>query len=124
VVVCFILSSYLRALPPQFRLMEPGMVWLLLIPCFSFVWMFFVYTRIAKSYQNYFRSLGRYDVGDGGEMIGLWYCICFCCRLIPCIGWISGIAAIVLLIVYLIQVGGLKSQVMASAVPMKWGPQF
>lgn len=56
VLICLGLSGFLKALPPEFRLMEPGMVWLMCIPCFNIIWIFFVYPRIARSYQNYFRA--------------------------------------------------------------------
>jgi hypothetical protein len=120
IFVCFLLYTILSAVPPQFRLMEPGMVWLLLIPLFSMVWMFFVYIRISKSYQAYFRSIGRYDVGDCGEQIGLWYCICTVSSLIPCVGGIAGMVGFVLMIIYLVQLWGLKNQLLAITPP-KWG---
>jgi hypothetical protein len=121
IFVLWLLSGFLKALPPQFRLMEPGMVWLMLIPFFNLVWMFFVYVRIAKSYQNYFRAQGRTDVGDCGEMLGLWYCICVCLSFIPCVNMFSGIASLVLMILYLVKLNGLKHQVQAGFVQPKWG---
>jgi hypothetical protein len=78
------------------------MVWLLMIPCFSLVWNFFVFQQLADSYKAYFASIGRTDVGDCGKGIGLGYAICaiFC-----------GPAALVLLIIYLVKVMDLKSQI-------------
>jgi hypothetical protein len=121
VLICLGLSGFLKALPPEFRLMEPGMVWLMLIPCFNIIWIFFVYPRIARSYQNYFRAQGRYDVGDCGEAVGLWYCICVVLSAIPCVGVIASIASLVLLIIYFVTLFGLKGQVQAGFVQPKYG---
>ena len=121
VLICLGLSGFLKALPPEFRLMEPGMVWLICIPCFNIVWIFFVYPRIARSYQNYFRAQGRYDVGDCGEAVGLWYCICVVLSAIPCVGGIAGIAALILLVIYFVTLFGLKSQVQAGFAQPKYG---
>ena len=121
VLICLGLSGFLKALPPEFRLMEPGMVWLMCIPCFNIIWIFFVYPRIARSYQNYFRAQGRYDVGDCGESVGLWYCICVVLSAIPCVGVIASVAALVLMIIYFVKLFGLKGQVRAGFTPPKFG---
>jgi hypothetical protein len=97
--------------PQQFRRQEPGMVWLLLIPCVSIVWNFFVYPRVAQTLKAYFDSVGRTDVGDYGESIGLAYCICVVCAFIPYLGILTGLAAIVLLIIFLAKVNALKNSI-------------
>ena len=43
---------------------------------FNLVWVFIVFQRVPESYQRYFASVGRNDVGDCGKSIGLWYAIC------------------------------------------------
>jgi hypothetical protein len=53
------------------RLMEPGMVWLSLIPLFNIVWNFFIVTRIPDSLRNEFRDRGQDDGSDYGKGIGL-----------------------------------------------------
>lgn len=111
VVVLYLLMTCLQALPPAYRQMEPGMVWLSLIPCFNLVWNFFVFTRIPKSYQTYFQAQGRNDVGDCGAGVGLAYAICAAVCIIPCINYIAGPAALVLLIIFLVKVLGLKKQI-------------
>ena len=121
ILICYVLSGFLKALPPEFRLMEPGLVWLMLIPCFNLIWIFFVYTRIARSYQNFFRAQGRFDMGDCGESIGLWYCICVLLSVIPCVGVIASVAALILMIIYFVKLLGLKSQVQAHLAQPKFG---
>ncbi len=111
IVVCFLISDALKRLPPSFRKMEPPMVWLLLIPCFSLVWNFLVFPKVSESYSAYFAAQGRTDVGDAGRGIGLAYAICVACSIIPCVGYVTGAASLVLLIIYLVKITGLKNQV-------------
>ena len=115
IFILYLLYKLLDALPPQYRLMEPGLVWLLLIPCFNLIWNFFVYPRIARSYQNYFYAHGRTDVGDCGATLGIWFSVCHVLISIPCVNYITGIfcgpAMLVLLIIYLIKLHELKRQI-------------
>jgi len=53
------------------RLMEPGLVWLSLIPLVGLVWSFFIATRIPDSLRNEFRERGMDDLSDYGKRIGL-----------------------------------------------------
>ncbi len=111
-VICWLVSSCYQVIPQQFRRMEPGMVWLLLIPCFNLVWLFFVFPRLPQSFKAYFDSIGRTDVEDCGEKLGWAYAICVVCGIIPLVGYLAGPASLVLLIIYLIKVMGLKKQVL------------
>ncbi len=76
VIAIFFLLSMQKALnsvSPRNRLMEPGMVWLGLIPIFNLVWTFFIATRIPDSLRNEFRDRDRDDGSDYGKTIGLTY---------------------------------------------------
>lgn len=112
-VVCWLISGCLKVLPQEYREMEPGMVWLLMIPLFQLVWNFFVFPKTSRSFQRYFAARGRTEFGDCGEKIGLWYAICGALCLIPCVNYVAGPAALVLLIIYLVKVTGLKQFVTA-----------
>jgi len=67
------LQKILNRVAPSNRLMEPGSVWLNLIPVFGFIWGFFIATRIPQSLRNEFRDRGRDDGSDYGKRIGLIY---------------------------------------------------
>lgn len=114
-VICWLVSTCYSRIPQQFREMEPGMVWLLMIPCFNLVWVFFVYPKLARSFKAYFDSVGKTDVGDCGAQLGLWYCICTACCIIPCLNYLAAPASLVLLIIFLVKAWGLKDQIPASA---------
>lgn len=113
-IILFLQSCY-NAIPREHRKMEPGMVWLLLIPIFSLVWMFFVYVRLAKSFQGAYAAIGRTDQGDCGEKLALIFCICCVASVIPFVGCIAGPASLVLLIVVLVKFAGLKSGLVRGA---------
>ena len=115
ILLLYLVYSCYQRIPPQHRQMEPWQVWLLLIPLFNIVWNFFVYPRLAKSYQSYFAEQGRTDVGDCGEQLGLWYAISAAVGTvagwIPCVGGIIGIACLVLWIVFIVKALTLKGQI-------------
>ncbi|MCY3018548.1 MAG: hypothetical protein NTW87_05895 [Planctomycetota bacterium] len=114
-LVCWLVSNCYKRIPQQFRLMEPNMVWLMMIPCFNLVWMFFVYPKLAKSYKAYFDSVGNTEVGDCGAGLSLAYPIVAACSIIPCVNYIAGPASLVLLIIVLVKAHGLKEKIPAGA---------
>ncbi len=120
IVILYLLFSCYQRIPAQHRQMEPWQVWLLLIPFFNIVWNFFVFPRLAKSYQSYFAEQGRTDVGDCGEQIGLWYAILGAAGLVagfvPCLGPIVGLTSLILLIIFLVKALTLKGQIPLGAV--------
>ena len=110
-LVCWLVSTPLKAIPEQYREMTPGQVWLLMIPCFPLIWNFFVYQRIPRSFQNYFAATGKKQFGDCGAQIGLWYAICAACSIVPCLNYLAGPASLVLLIIMLVKLWSLKGEV-------------
>jgi hypothetical protein len=93
------------------------MVWLLMIPCFNVVWNFFVWPKLANSYKSYFDSAGITDVGDCGYTLNMAYCIVSACSVlawIPCVGYLIGLAALVLLIICLVKAMSLKARIVEA----------
>jgi hypothetical protein len=115
VFVCWLLSSTLTRVPAQFRKQEPGLVWLLLIPCVSLVWNFFVYPKVSQSLKAYFNSIGRNDVGDCAEGLGLAYSICVACSVVPFLNYLAGPAALVIVIIFLVKITSLKNEIPLEA---------
>jgi hypothetical protein len=111
VLVYFVLYSSLARVPQQFRHMEPGQVFLLLIPCFNIYWNFEVFMKIPRSFRAYFNSIGRYDVGDCGEELGKWAAICMACGLIPCLGALIAPIGSILVLVLLVKFWGYRNQI-------------
>jgi len=115
VVMYFLITQQntLKAIQQQNRLMRPGEVWLQLIPLFGIVWQFIVVTRISDSIRREFVSrqndsiLGYADaqaVAISSERptysIGIAMCTLRCCIIVPILGSLALIAALVCLVVY------------------------
>jgi hypothetical protein len=119
IVILYLIYSCFQRIPPQHRQMEPWQAWLLLIPLFNIIWNFFVFPRLAKSYQGYFAEQGRTDVGDCGEKLGLWYAICALASIflawVPFLGPLIGLAGLILLIMFLVKALQLKGQIPLGA---------
>ena len=112
-IVCWLLVDAFEHIPPRYRLQEPNMVWLLMVPLFNIYWNFKVFPAIAESYQVYFYSRGIADVDDCGERLARWYCGLGLTWIIPCVDFVTGIASAVVVIKFLIEADRLKYRVLA-----------
>ena len=112
--ICWLLMGCFERIPLAHRKMEPGLVWLLMIPCFNIVWNFFVYLRLSESYKAYFAAVGRDDGSDYGRGLGLAYAICAVCGIIPYLGILASLASLVLLIILLVKLTGYKNLIPAG----------
>ena len=83
------LSKCLQAVAPENRKMEPGMVWLNLIPLFNYVWLILTILRVAESLENEYRSRGMTGDGDYGKMMGIiYYVSMFVCACVAVVFWV------------------------------------
>lgn len=99
------LQGALNKCAPPSRTMEPGMVWLLLIPFFNLIWHFFVVLGLAKSLGNEFKRRGiPIPEITPGQNIGLAMCICACCSIVPLLGLLASLASLVLWVVYWVKI--------------------
>ena len=116
IAICAVHYSCLARVPAEYRKMEPWQVWLLMIPIFNFAWNFFVYQRIPESYQAYFAANGDTESGDCGKNLGLWYSICFIGAFaVPCVGSFVGVAALVLMIIFIVKEFELRGKIPRDA---------
>ena len=101
------LQAALAKCAPGTRSMEPGMVWLLLIPLFNLFWIFFVVLALGKSLGNEYR---RRQIPSPepypGQSIGIAMAICKCCCIIPIVNILAMVGAFVLWIVYWVKIAG------------------
>lgn len=111
-IVCWLLLDAFEHIPERYRLQEPAMVWLLMVPLFNLYWNFKVFPALAESFQAYFYSHGIADVADCGERLARWYCFLALIFFIPCFNLI---AALVVLIMFLIEADKLKKRIAAGA---------
>ena len=108
------LQNTLNAISFENRKLEPGLVWLSLIPLFGMVWQFIMVDRMAGSLQAEFAKRGMAtEEARPGNSIGLAYCILFCCSLIPFLGYVTSIAGLICWIIYWIRINDYKNRLLA-----------
>ena len=113
-IAAFLYTDFQR-IPPRFRKLDPGLVWLLLIPCFNIVWNFFVFPKLSESFKAYFDSVGDTSVGNCGHDLALGYAICSAVSIIPFVGCVTGLVSLVLVILFLVKADELKNRIPISA---------
>lgn len=125
--VLFLLTQHktVQAIRPENRTIEPGLVWLQLIPLFGIIWQFIVVSRISDSLQREFMSWRSEDSILGYTdpeafkwtqtkptySIGIAYCTLSCCSIIPLLGGLAALAALVCWIVYWVNLADYKRRV-------------
>jgi len=114
-IVCWLVIANFRQLPAKYRLLEPNMTWLLLVPIFALYWNFKVFPALAESYQAYFYSRGVAEVEDCGERLARLYCALAITWVIPCLNFFTFIAGLIVLILFLIKADDLKRRIAVAA---------
>lgn len=109
--ISYLLYDAERRLPEPFREMAPALVFLLLVPLFNLLWLFFVVVKVSQSYQRYFAARQQTGVGDCGFNLGLAWAITAIAVFVPVLGTLSALASLVLMILYLMKIGQLKAMV-------------
>jgi hypothetical protein len=108
VLYIFYIVSLSRALSKcsiTSRTMQPGMVWLLLIPLFNLVWQFIVVIGLADSLGKEFRARGILNAEpEPGKTIGIAMCVCAVCGIIPFVNFLALPAQLVLWIIYWVKI--------------------
>jgi hypothetical protein len=93
--------------------MDPGLIWLLLIPCFNFIWHFFVVINMAKSLGAEFQKRGIIEEPEPGKTIGLVASVLWACSLIPLLNYVCHPAALVCWIIYWVKIAGFSKKLEA-----------
>ena len=107
------LFNVLNAVAPANRKMEPGLVFLLLIPLFNLVWNFIVVIKLRDSLEAEYRA--RDLQGDGFAYgIGLAMSILYVCLIIPLLNILAAIAALVCWIIFWVKMAGYRKTLEAS----------
>ncbi len=101
------LQDTLKEISEENRRMPPANVWLLLIPLFNVVWIFFVVKAISESlYLEY----AKYGIGNSEKpthSIGMAMAILQICFIIP----FAGLAAFICWILYWIKVNDCRKEI-------------
>ena len=131
VMIFFLIAQQntLKAIKPQNRRMQPGEVWLQLIPIFNLVWQFIVVGKISDSIRNEINDrnqnsfLGVADPVFSNDVnrrptydIGLTFCILSLCGCIPLLGGIASLAGLVCWIIYWTQIVTYKNKFLNNPI--------
>jgi len=119
VKVFYLLTLYraLNRCSPESRAMDPTLVWLNFIPCFSLVWHFFVVINVAKSMGAEFKKRGIVAEDQPGQAIGLAMCITSVLCLIPYVNCLMGPGALVCWIIYWVKIAEYSKKLIAPPLP-------
>jgi heme/copper-type cytochrome/quinol oxidase subunit 2 len=83
------LSKALKACSSRNRTMEPGQVWLSLIPLVGIVFYIMAILKVPESLANEYRDRGLRGDGDFGKTLGIWFIVAsFLCPGVNFILWI------------------------------------
>jgi len=104
------LQKALNKCAPENRAMQPGMLWLLLVPLVNIVWSFFVVLNMAKSLGAEFQKRGIAEEVEPGKKLGLIMCVLMCCGIIPFLGVLCSLGALVCWIMYWLKIAGFSKK--------------
>ena len=98
------LQKALTRCSPESRAMNPGMVWLMLIPFFNLVWHFIIVLNMAKSLAAEFGKRGIPEEPNPGQTLGLVMCVsALICAPVYLVCWI----------IYWVKIAGYSSRIAA-----------
>jgi Na+/H+ antiporter NhaB len=104
---------------PENRTMEPGLVWLNLVPCLNIVWIFVTVIRLAASLRAEFAMRGNRREDDYGQNIGIAYNVLAFAGAIPFIGPVFSIGSLVCFIMYWVKIAGYNRELQESSADMR-----
>lgn len=109
------LQSTLNLVKFENRKMQPGQVWLIIIPLFGIIWQFIVVNAIADSLRLEFQQRNiNVDEERPGSGIGLAYCILQACTLVPFVNFLTALPSFICWIIYWVKISNYKSTLQHS----------
>jgi hypothetical protein len=105
------LQKALSRCEPGSRTMTPGQVWLCLVPIFNLIWPFFVVNALSDSLHREFTRRGMAEEPQPGRSLGMAVAILGVISIVPILGFVTGIAALVCWILYWIKIAGFSAKI-------------
>lgn len=103
---------------PKSRTLSPNLVWLLIIPFFTFLWEFVVVVKLAESLHNEFLKRGIEADKAPGKTIGLAASILIVVAMIPYRYFdllvVAGLPAVICWIIYWVKIWRFSNRLKAS----------
>lgn len=104
------LKQLLEKIAPHNRKIEPGNVFLDLIPLFNLVYGFIMNNQVTDSVKAEMEERGMTEPGDYGKALGMIYPAASIGRIIPYLGILSAIGSLVVYIIYWVKMAGYKAK--------------
>jgi hypothetical protein len=113
------LQKALQTVSRENRKMAPGLVWLLIIPFFRWVWNFFVANAIANSFDKEYKKYGLFQDKRPTYELGFSLAMLECCLIVPVFNVFALAAALVVWIIYWIKVNEHTNELLNVARNLK-----
>jgi hypothetical protein len=121
IIFLLTLQKALRQCSLETRTMEPGLVWLSLIPIFNYYWRFVLVVNLSKSLAGEFHKRGI-DVGKNpGQAIGLTMCILVTLNFIVFVTapfyspFIIGVPVTICWVIYWVRIAGFSARLASES---------
>jgi len=100
----FSLQRAFVSIDDQYRSIAPSLVWLLLIPIFNFIWIFFLIVYLRDGYKKMWENNRLTKQTTAGFGVGVAYAVCWALCMVPGLNIVIWLPALVLWILYWVQV--------------------
>ena len=109
------LRNTFKAISVPNRTMSPNNTWLLLIPVFNLVWSFIVVNNLSESIRKE-STVKSFPLAEANPAngTGIAMSVLRCTTVIPVLGFLSGIAAVVCWIIYWVQISNYKKAIQSA----------
>ena len=104
------LQNLMKEVNQKNRLVEPGNVWLMLIPLFNIIYPFILYPKICDSVKAEFEYRGKPEVGDYGRSLGITMPILGLVGFVHFLGTFAGLANLVIFIIFWVKMAEFKNK--------------
>lgn len=113
-LITWFVYSPLARVPAEHQKFPPAAVWLMLVPLVNIVILWIVVPfKLPDSLRSYFEAQNTTpdQTGDYGKKLGLTWAIAATISILPIIGILAGLVALVVMILYLAKVNGYKQSI-------------
>lgn len=115
--IFYLLTLYntMNKIKPENRTMQPGNVWLELVPIFNIIWQFFNVIHVSDSLQNEFKS-SEIKISDArpAYSVGIASCVLACSLFIPILGILTAFCGLICWIIFWVKISNYSNLIDAT----------
>lgn len=112
---CLTLQKSLAAIDQKNRKVSPKTAWLLLIPFFNLIWIYFLVVNLKDGYDAMYAAGRLKSQSNAGFRIGIAMAICWSLGLVPFINLLTIIPSLVLWVFHWTKVAEARTLVIVQA---------